>query len=354
VFSLVACTVARRRLTFRLDSESKTVPKGLPIRLDVTVTNGTFLPIPNVTLRFEYSNSLDGVVHTMTVSVPSAPRSTDTVTFKLDSQYCGVVDVVLSETKVYDNLRMFCLRRRHRQECSTLVTPRVHELPLVVENVSDEVLESDTFSKVKPGDDCSEVFDVREYREGDRVNRVHWKLSSKGSETYVKEYSLPVSDAVLLVPEVVDRGDGETISDMDTVVELVLSLSHALDGCGVRHRMFLYRGGDSSVERITSYEETHTAIGRMVRYGIPEESEPYALRYLRAVDDVVGYSHTVYVTNVLDVGVLSSLEDYDSVKKTVFLVSDAPVDASKLRYDGVQVVQVARNRVSECVGEFIV
>ena len=38
-------------------------------------------------------------------------------------------------------------------------------------------IESDSYSTIKGGDDPSEVFAIREYREGDRLQRIHWKLS---------------------------------------------------------------------------------------------------------------------------------------------------------------------------------
>ena len=39
--------------------------------------------------------------------------------------------------------------------------------------------DSPEFSKVKSGDDPSEIFDLHPYREGDAVNLIHWKLTEK-------------------------------------------------------------------------------------------------------------------------------------------------------------------------------
>ena len=40
---------------------------------------------------------------------------------------------------------------------------------------------------------------LRDYREGDRLSRIHWKLSQKMGRTLVKELGLPLSDHLLFL-----------------------------------------------------------------------------------------------------------------------------------------------------------
>lgn len=69
------------------------------------------------------------------------------------------------------------------------------------ETVRGFLIDSDTFSDTKSGDDVSEIFGLREYRPGDSLQRVHWKLSARQESLWVKEYSLPVGAAVVLAAE---------------------------------------------------------------------------------------------------------------------------------------------------------
>ncbi len=66
------------------------------------------------------------------------------------------------------------------------------------ENMS---LDSDEFSMVKAGFDPSETFAIREYRPGDRIRQVHWKLSEKFDELMVRDYGLPIQNTILLLLE---------------------------------------------------------------------------------------------------------------------------------------------------------
>jgi hypothetical protein len=231
--------------------------------------------------------------------------------------------------------------------------PKFHDIPMVVENVSSEIVESDTYSKDKSGDDCSEVFDIREYQDGDRLNRIHWKLSSKSDQTYVKEYSLPISNSVVIIPEMVN-GESVRLPSIDTIAELLLSISQKLNANEVNHKVCLYSQDNVTMHNVTNDEETLTIVGSMVRQGIPQMYTPYAFSYFQSINDYGNYSHTIYITNVLDIQTLSNLEDFNSTRKTVFYVSNKPMDKKFLSYDGVQVVQVVEGKILECVGELIV
>lgn len=354
VSSLIMCIVARKSISFKFKTLSKNIQKDVPITLEVTVKNSSYIPIANVVMIFEYFNSLDAKPHKMTITIPSAPKQSNTICFDITSKYCGVVNIKLFQTKVYDNLKLFCLRKRHQQECSVLVMPKLYDIPIVVENVSTEVLESDVFSKTKSGDDCSEIFDIRQYHDGDKLNRVHWKLSSKNEEVYVKEYSLPISNAIVILPEIVSLQGTNSISNMDTITEIVLSVSQQLNYHEVPHKIAIYTNDEMSIENVSNNEETYTIVGKLVRNGIPNLSETYAFKYFQAMSDYQQYSHIIYVTNVLNIDTLSLLEDFNSTKKTVLYVSNNPVDKKFLTYDGIQVLQVVEGKICECIGEFII
>ena len=336
VSSLIMCIVARKSISFKFKTLSKNIQKDVPITLEVTVKNSSYIPIANVVMIFEYFNSLDAKPHKMTITIPSAPKQSNTICFDITSKYCGVVNIKLFQTKVYDNLKLFCLRKRHQQECSVLVMPKLYDIPIVVENVSTEVLESDVFSKTKSGDDCSEIFDIRQYHDGDKLN------------------SLPISNAIVILPEIVSLQGTNSISNMDTITEIVLSVSQQLNYHEVPHRIAIYTNDEMSIENVSNNEETYTIVGKLVRNGIPNLSETYAFKYFQAMSDYQQYSHIIYVTNMLNIDTLSLLEDFNSTKKTVLYVSNNPVDKKFLTYDGIQVLQVVEGKICECIGEFII
>ena len=53
-------------------------------------------------------------------------------------------------------------------------------------------MDGESYEKDRKGEDASEIYDVREYRAGDRMQKVHWKLSAREDTIYIKEFSYPL------------------------------------------------------------------------------------------------------------------------------------------------------------------
>ncbi len=57
------------------------------------------------------------------------------------------------------------------------------------------------------GDDYSEIFEIRFYREGDELKHIHWNMSSKFQEFLVKVGSEPLQERWLLMMEYKENND---------------------------------------------------------------------------------------------------------------------------------------------------
>ena len=58
--------------------------------------------------------------------------------------------------------------------------------------------DSESYAPDRAGYDLSEVYQLREYRPGDSLRQMHWKLSGKLDRLVIREASLPVRRSVLL------------------------------------------------------------------------------------------------------------------------------------------------------------
>lgn len=85
--------------------------------------------------------------------------------------------------------------------------------------------DSDIYDDLRPGYDPSELFDVREFQNGDRLQSVHWKLSARTDELMVKENSLPKACAVAIVADLRGIKKGR---QADAFMKLLVSLSFSL------------------------------------------------------------------------------------------------------------------------------
>ena len=122
-------------------------------------------------------------------------------------------------------------------EGSVNIMPDAAEIDESEEAKLKEALESDFFSNENEGFDHSEPIGIREYRQGDSYKSVHWKLSFRLGDIYVREYGEPVTDSLCIY---VETGGNVPATDYDLIAAKALSLSMYLSDGGIGHYMAFY------------------------------------------------------------------------------------------------------------------
>lgn len=182
------------------------------------------------------SNLLTGEITPFTIEEFSPIHHGREAFLTLECPRCGKLSVDVMQVQVYDLLGIFRKKCAVGAHASMLVLPNTFEpkVDLSVPDMPD--IESDEYSAIRPGDDPSELFGIREYREGDLLKSIHWKLSEKYDRTVVKEMSLPVAQSILLL---LDNCPTEEIhpDKADLACEALLSVSQTLADLNVAHRV---------------------------------------------------------------------------------------------------------------------
>ena len=174
------------------------------------------------------------------------------LTLAVDTAHCGTLRLG-AEVWTED---LFGLWRSVSVPCGpefVTVEPRLF-LPAVtlVENTT-VVSDGEQYSQTRPGSDPSETFAIREYRPGDPIRQIHWKLSQKTDELMLRELGLPVVNQTLLVFRNA-RAERETVSPevADAMAEVFLSASHALVNDGLAHTAAYAENGQYILMEIRS------------------------------------------------------------------------------------------------------
>lgn len=129
------------------------------------------------------------------------------------SDHCGGITVTVKKARILDYLGLFAIPVRKRDTMTLLVRPDPVPMPL------PEELHRHISAgwKAKPGGGFSENHELRQYRPGDSLGRVHWKLSAKTGELILREPVEPQLGQVLLTlhlrgtPEELDRKLGRLL-----------------------------------------------------------------------------------------------------------------------------------------------
>lgn len=241
LYAALAVGSAFLRITVYCDSSVTEREK--PASVKINIRNGFFFPVSSCEIKARYSVSApfeDGTPVTHTAAVPLGGRASETLSLNFLPNHCGTVSIRIGYARLHDLMGIASLRKKIDFRTEITVLPRVFPIDAAVKNDSVYSAESNSFSKEKPGDDPSEIFMLREYRDGDRNNLIHWKLSSRsgnGGNLIVRELSKPVGSKILLIP---DLGGCKTAVAADRILETAAAVSGFLAENGIVHSVAVF------------------------------------------------------------------------------------------------------------------
>lgn len=179
-----------------------------------------------------------------------APSSGEETVRKEVTMHCsGGYEYRLRRMRVYDWTGWFYLTKRLDQSAIVQLLPKIHELPLQLSGaVRDFIGESEIYDDLRGGTDNSEVFRIREYTPGDRLQNIHWKLSAKSDELMVREHSLPKGCPVVLL--LGTKGNGKLKpAQRDRFLQIASAISFALVDAKCPHIVSWYDDTEDDLVR---------------------------------------------------------------------------------------------------------
>lgn len=226
VFSLLISLPAMVRTRVRL-SASGASPRGEAAAARLIIDSRCFLPAGCVSFLFTGENRFTGQ------PLPKEKFafwgvSRQEQTLPLPNDRCGVICCRISRVWVWDYLGMLAFPVPGCDPATYAVLP-VAQKPVPMPELDQD---SALYLKPKPGGGYSEEHELRAYRQGDPLNSIHWKLTSKLDEPIVREPQLMKRKKVTLslTP---DKEQEALESQLDRLVYI----SEYLIRRGVSHRV---------------------------------------------------------------------------------------------------------------------
>ena len=315
------------RLSYELVTGVHVVAKGEAIPVLVQIHNPTIFPISNMSITFSYYNTFSNKnkSYKQEFFVTVDRRTTTTVTSNLVSEHTGNLRIFITRIRIFDYLKLFSLRKRNIAETKVAVLPLYYELTEdYMENSSRMQVESDNFSTVKSGDDPSEVFAIREYREGDRPGRIHWKLSVKQNQLMIKDFSEPMNCSVAVFANLGIPREDEVLEAVDSILECVLSLSYSFMLKGQIHYLTWYDKNLSTCRRvrIANEKDLFEAVDGILSCGpYIEDVDMVAAYYAEYPNDQ--YTDLFYVTKTVTQKQLEALILIKAIDRQILYIIEA-------------------------------
>ncbi len=322
----------------------------------IRIDNSSIFPVGKAEAHIEYYNVFNNEINTFQLQMPVQPLNSQSVTFQLSSRFCGIVNIRCAYIYIYDPLRIFRFKVGRNLSSEVAVMPESHEIDGEVSYTDRINEESNVFSEFKPGDDPSEVFDLRGYHPGDKLNRIHWKLSSKKDEFIVKDYSLPVDIPCILFVNLkcYETNDQRyTLPVFDTIVESLVSVSQFMLENERLHSVVFYsaKGGGFVERNIADPDDLAGTVQELI-LSVNDSlfCEPPELYFSEHSD--LSLSSFTFITSLPDTQVLSYIDenvDADILNALIAVASPKEAEAFTGAYHDLHTIPVYIGRISSSV-----
>ena len=238
VLSLALSLPGMMGCRLELSASPPSLERGGDGRWLASIESPNGLPLSRLTVRLAAENLLTGESDHRRLILSGIARRRP-VELAAPTDHCGLLELRVAKAKVCDYLGLFSLPvslpQPARMVCRPI--PVDVELPNIPEGQGSRAAPVSA-ARLGPGED----YDLRDYRPGDPMRSVHWKLSSKWDELIVRERAESFIPLPLLT---LDRfGPPETL---DKLLDRTLSLSRSL--LNVQHpHAVLWLGKDGRPE----------------------------------------------------------------------------------------------------------
>lgn len=221
--------------------------KGEVLDYTMSVHNGTPLYVPYFTVYMHMEGQM--LIKTMkNEHLTMKPFSRQDFHFSVPILYRGKYKIGISYIEIRDFLNLFRLRYLPEETKLIRVFPRI--LPLEKMEFPYMRISENEYMSQNKSEGHTEIRDIREYRYGDNLKKIHWKLSSKYNDWLVKETTASSEKEIWLLLNLEEiKGDAEDVLKIqDRTIEVLVSMARVFISSGIVVNLSFFRKDQITLE----------------------------------------------------------------------------------------------------------
>lgn len=251
-YALASVLLARNLLKMTQQADTPKVERGHRVNLLVTLQCKSPLPVAACELTLALTGG------SLTAFLEPGFRVPRAMAFPVELPHVGVAQPRVAALFARDLFGLLRIKKKPKGK-----TPQVIVLPrsFPVNHLQFARQDDGRALPNRAGEDITSPEDLRAYRQGDSMKRIHWKLSLRKRELLVRRYEVPAPPDTLILMDCADPIGGDNLPDgvprlRDTLCETALSVARAQmeDGNSVRVPLYganageFHAGNDASLE----------------------------------------------------------------------------------------------------------
>ncbi len=304
-----------------------TFPKNKSFDFCINVRNASILPCAPMELMCTLPDPESGRFIRKRVYVSLSPLASAKLVVEGRHLYRGCYAAEIEAISAIDPLRIIRLTKKHDSRLTLVFLPR--KLPL--DDVMSSAVGEQSFSSPNMITAEKEEFShIRDYRPGDNIRLIHWKLTAKQNELMIKQYDSTNDRRVLVVCDWSDiapppespvspkkrrktpviGGSGDSLLRADTIIETALAFVKAALDCGVHSTVQMAQGSDFLDFSITNNPEYDHFYDMMTVLPITANGRHEDFLELLDSSNTRQAAAVVLITSTLSQEIVSRAEEY--------------------------------------------
>lgn len=263
----------KKQIEISMESVIPIAEKNQEIPIIVKVKNHSRVTGVQVKVLIQVVNTFTGEKKKWSGFANVGNSGTEMVQFLLKEKHCGNMIISVKSCWIYDLLHILKGKKKGTEMQQVGILPECHLLPVEVTRKTREfIVDADEYSDRESGDDASEIYQIREYREKDSLRDIHWKLSAKVDDVLVKEHGRPLGCVVLIWMDLKESTKGNHHIPV-SVLEAAASLSASLLQEECVHMVAWYEEKNHRIQkkRIGREENVYELLNRLLHVSAYDE-----------------------------------------------------------------------------------
>lgn len=177
---------AKKRVDFSMHAEQTLIEQGEGAELLLTWNNRSIFPVAKGKCEIVYRHELEDKERKETIYFCVDSRNKEQQRMTLQCPHCGKITVCATKMEMMDCFGLFVSKKTLEEIQNFVVTPSVKEMleeeASIIEEMEEEGDSWDLYAETG-----MEQKEIREYRPGDSLKYIHWKVSAKKNKWMTRE-----------------------------------------------------------------------------------------------------------------------------------------------------------------------
>jgi len=286
VISIVLFYVSSPKITFGVDTRSDILYRDEKTSVCLTAQNNSLYPFSHAFFWIVISNDLNPNTIEHCYDLYVAPKESMRFEIPVGFSDCGNYPVRLSKVKIRDLFGLVSKTVLVSKASEIVVFPLEIQIDETLEGAGGTPNEDTVYERNAKGSDPSEIFEIREYRMGDRPQQIHWKLSAKQQDLMAKEFSDVIGESF----EIFLCNDYTDNHQMNAYYDLMYSIGRHLASKGIFFSYSFYSEQDEVIQKVSvNSEEKVAEVLLMMYYLQKQKSNRTAFQLISSVPGGLGH-----------------------------------------------------------------